>query len=60
MPRMIPVRSRISGLETTVNEAAYGHFAADYQRLDEPADPPGKAEAPKNDRRSTAASKEKE
>lgn len=60
MPRMIPVRSKHSGLETTVNEAAFGHFAADYERLDEPDAPPAEAEAPKSKRRSTAASKEEE
>ncbi|MEV4020167.1 hypothetical protein AB0J35_57795 [Nonomuraea angiospora] len=71
MPRMIRVRSKISGLETTVNEKAWGAFAAHYDRLDEPsaaadeqpADtaPPAEAAASaKSTRRGTAASKDKE
>lgn len=64
MPKMIPVRSKISGLETKVSEAAFGAFAAHYVRLDTPegeTEQPAQPEAPaqasasaKSTRRGTA------
>ncbi|MFI6299545.1 hypothetical protein ACIBEJ_48680 [Nonomuraea sp. NPDC050790] len=63
MPNLIPVRSKLTGDVTTVNEKAFGAFAAHYDRLDQPAeaDPPGEAEPPKKQRsRGTAAPEAKE
>lgn len=43
--RMIPVRHRVTGQTATVSETAYPLFAAHYERLDQPEQPP--APAPK-------------
>lgn len=64
MARLIQVRSKETGLVATVNEKAFGHFAGDYERLDEPAEAPAAAPNPEprtqSKSRGTAASKEEE
>ncbi|MGA4989869.1 hypothetical protein [Nonomuraea bangladeshensis] len=35
--RMIPVRNKTTGEVARVSERAYGYFAADFERLDQPA-----------------------
>lgn len=44
--RMIPVRNIETGQQTQVGEAAFGYFAAHFERLDQPA-PDAPVEAPK-------------
>lgn len=45
MPRrMIPVRHKETGQETTVSEQAFGYFAEHYERLDQ--QPPEGADKP--------------
>lgn len=47
--RMIPVRHRETGQETTVSEQAYGYFAGHYERLDQqPQDGAEKPQEPAN------------
>lgn len=67
MPKMIRVRSTITGQVTEVNELAYGAFAANYERLDtaaagqqdEPA-PTAEAATPAKSKRRGTAQDEKE
>ncbi|GAA4934099.1 hypothetical protein HD597_010090 [Nonomuraea thailandensis] len=73
MPKMIRVRSKLTGLETQINELAFGAFAAHYDRLDddqaptadepdgaEQSEPPAEAAASGKNTRRTAAAKDKE
>lgn len=76
MPRkMIPVRHKVTGDETTVSEQAFGYYAAHYDRLDqqpqegaqspqEPAKPSPQGDptpnAPDASTRRTAARNDKE